>query len=453
MSSLRFGTDGIRGVANTELSPEFALQLGRAAAKVLGGTKVLLGRDTRLSGPLLGHALAAGFMSAGVDVIDLSVVPTPAVAWASAHLGVPAAMISASHNPYADNGIKLFLAGGRKLPDAVEAAIEAEVSRLSGSGWSGLSSVVTGRAHGTSVGTTATPAFDLANGYADALMATLGGRSLNGLTVVLDCANGAASTIGPTVIERLGARVVAMHDAPNGININDNCGSTHPDSLRAAVVREGADVGLAFDGDADRVLAVDHTGAVVDGDQIIAMTAMDLKARRQLAHDTVVVTVMTNLGFKRAMTGAGINVVVTQVGDRYVLDAMESGGFNLGGEQSGHVILADHATTGDGLLTGVTMLDVIARSGRSLRDHAAVVERYPQVLRSVRGVDRSRLDGAERLWAEVAAAEAELGEDGRVNLRLSGTEPVVRVMVEAPTEEAAEALCARLCAMVEAELG
>ena len=459
---LRFGTDGVRGVANTELTPEFALSLGRAAARVLGGSAFVVGRDTRRSGPLLSAAFCAGLMSEGVDVIDLGIVPTPGVAWVSAHLGVPAAMISASHNPYADNGIKLFSAGGRKLPDAVEESIESLLADgLGGHGPNGDGRNDRGddrnggdlNVGGLNVGTSRTAATDLAGGYVNALAASIEGRSLNGLKVVVDCANGAASVIGPAVLTRLGATVIATHDHPNGTNINDGCGSTHPSSLQAAVVAAGADAGLAFDGDADRVLAVDHTGALVDGDQLLAMNAIDLRSRGRLTHDTVVVTVMSNLGFKRAMASAGIDVVVTQVGDRYVLDAMGAGGFILGGEQSGHVIFADHATTGDGLLTGIATLDTIVRTGRPLHDHAALVTRYPQVLRSVRGVDRSRLDGAQRLWAEVAVVEAEFGEDGRVNVRPSGTEPVVRVMVEAPTAAQAEAACARLCEVVGRELG
>ena len=436
--SLRFGTDGVRGVANTELTPEFALSLGRAAARVLGGATFVVGRDTRQSGSMLSAAFGAGLMSEGVEVVDLGVLPTPAVAWASGYLGVPAAMISASHNPFADNGIKLFSAGGRKLPDAVEAEIE---TLLCGP-----------LVPGTAVGPHRLADSGLLAGYADSIVATLEGRTLTGLSVVVDCANGAASTIAAEVLRRLGATVTALHDAPDGTNINDDCGSTHPASLQAAVVALRADAGLAFDGDADRVLAVDHTGALIDGDQLMALNAIDLRDRQLLHGDTVVVTVMSNLGFIRAMRDAEIDVVVTQVGDRYVLDGLEAGGFSLGGEQSGHVIFARHATTGDGLLTGVATLDTVVRSGRSLHDHGRLVTRYPQELRSVSGVDRSRLESAERLWAEVAAVEAEFGKDGRVNVRPSGTEPVVRVMVEAPTIEAAKAACSRLCDVVAREL-
>ena len=442
--SLRFGTDGVRGVANSELTPEIALSLGRAAAKVLGGSRFLVGRDPRRSGPLLLGAFAAGLCSEGVDVVDLGVVPTPCVAWESASMRLPAAMISASHNLFEDNGIKLFSAGGRKLPDDVEARIEAAMA----SGAVGAEPPV-----GVDVGSVHDGRTGAASGYSDGLVDGLDGRRLEGLRVVIDCANGSASHIAPAVLRRLApAQLTVLHASPDGININADCGSTHLGSLQAAVVRHRADVGLGFDGDADRVLAVDHQGEVVDGDQIMAMCALDLRDRGILTNDTVVVTVMSNLGFKQAMAHAGIEVVTTDVGDRYVLDAMEAGGCSLGGEQSGHVIFGDRATTGDGLLSGLSVLDLMVRSQRTLADLASVMTRLPQVLRSVRGVDRAKLATAERLWAEVAAVEAELGESGRVNLRPSGTEPVVRVMVEAPTAAAAEAACARLCSVVEREL-
>ena len=442
--SLRFGTDGVRGVANSELTPEIALSLGRAAAKVLGGSRFLVGRDPRRSGPLLLGAFAAGLCSEGVDVVDLGVVPTPCVAWESASMRLPAAMISASHNLFEDNGIKLFSAGGRKLPDDVEARIEAAMA----SGAVGAEPPV-----GVDVGSVHDGRTGAASGYSDGLVDGLDGRRLEGLRVVIDCANGSASHIAPAVLRRLApAQLTVLHASPDGININADCGSTHLGSLQAAVVRHRADVGLGFDGDADRVLAVDHQGEVVDGDQIMAMCALDLRDRGILTNDTVVVTVMSNLGFKQAMAHAGIEVVTTDVGDRYVLDAMEAGGCSLGGEQSGHVIFGDRATTGDGLLSGLSVLDLMVRSQRTLADLASVMTRLPQVLRSVRGVDRAKLATAERLWAEVAAVEAELGESGRVNLRPSGTEPVVRVMVEAPTAAAAEAACVRLCSVVEREL-
>ncbi len=444
----RFGTDGVRGVANAQLSPEVVLALGRAAARVLGGTRFLVGRDTRRSGPLLFAALSAGLTAEGADVVDLGVLPTPGLAYESATSGLPGAMISASHNPYADNGVKFFSNEGRKLSDAVESSIEAEYRRLLG---------LTAAEHsgsaptGASVGTI-TDGEQARRNYAEAMIASLEGRTLDGLTVVLDCAHGAASVVAPEVVRALGAHVVVLHNQPDGLNINDHCGSTYPQLLQAAVTAHGAHLGLAFDGDADRCLAVDADGQMVDGDQIMAMCAVDLRQRGALAHNTVVVTVMTNLGFKLAMADAGIAVVQTNVGDRYVLEALEQGGFSLGGEQSGHVIFTARATTGDGLLSGLAVMDLMCRSGRTLADLASVMSRLPQVLRNVGGVKRSRLDGARRLWREVELVEAELAGHGRVLLRPSGTEDLVRVMVEAPTAEVAEAATDRLCRMVAVEL-
>ncbi len=444
----RFGTDGVRGVANAELTPEVVLALGRAAARVLGGQRFLVGRDTRRSGPLLFAALSAGLTAEGADVVDLGVLPTPGLAYESATLGLPGAMISASHNPYADNGVKFFSSEGRKLSDAVEASIEAEYRRLLGLTAADHSgSAPTGAAVGV-----ITDGEQARRNYAEAMIASLEGRSLAGRTVVLDCANGAASEVAPEVVRALGAQVMVLHNQPDGLNINDHCGSTYPELLQAAVIAHGAHLGLAFDGDADRCLAVDADGQMVDGDQIMAMCAVDLRERGALVHNTVVVTVMTNLGFKLAMADAGITVVQTKVGDRYVLEALEQGGFSLGGEQSGHVIFAERATTGDGLLSGLAVMDLMCRSGRTLADLASVMSRLPQVLRNVRGVQRSRLDGAQRLWREVELVEAELAGRGRVLLRPSGTEDLVRVMVEAPTAEAAEAATDRLCRMVAVEL-
>ena len=455
--SLRFGTDGVRGVANTQLTAELTLALGRAAARVLVEAatlgkrpSLLVGRDTRLSGPLLSAALIAGLTAEGVDVVDLGVLPTPGVAHASAVGAAPAAMISASHNPFEDNGIKFFSAGGRKLDDDIEKRIELELDRLLG-----LTADAAATDHevpaGAKVGTVrSSVAEQLA--YEEALVGALEGRRLDGLRVVLDCANGASSVVAPDVFRRLGADVTVLHAEPDGVNINAGCGSTHPQSLQAAVVATGADLGFAFDGDADRMLAVDHTGALVDGDQLIAMLALDLRDRGRLAHDTVVVTVMTNLGFKIAMRGAGIEVIETRVGDRYVLEAIEEGGHSLGGEQSGHLIFRDHATTGDGTLSGLLVADLVRRSDRPLAEHGAVMARLPQILRNVRGVDRSRLEHARALWDAVAEEEQALGETGRVLLRPSGTEALVRVMVEAPTQEQADSICERLCQSVEREL-
>ncbi len=444
--TLRFGTDGVRGVANAELTPELVVALGRAAARVLGGGPFLVGRDTRISGPLLQAALSAGLATEGSDVIDLGVLPTPGVAWLSAADARPAAVISASHNPFPDNGVKFFSAGGRKLSDETEAALEAELDRLLAHPaaeprrtGAGLGRLLAGAGHAR---------------YENALAASIGGRSLEGLSVVLDCANGAASQVAPAVLRALGAEVAVLHDAPDGVNINAGCGSTHPEELQRAVVALRADAGLAFDGDADRVLAVDHTGALVDGDQLIAICAVDRRAHGRLAGDAVVVTVMTNLGFRQAMGGEGIRVIETDVGDRYVLEEMERGGWSLGGEQSGHIIFGDMATTGDGVLTGLQVLDAVVRTARPLADLAAVMVRLPQVLRNVPVAARgARVQASEELTMAVKEVTADLGDRGRVLVRPSGTEAVVRVMVEAMTVEEAEAACDRLCDAVRRSLG
>ncbi|HVE45743.1 MAG TPA: phosphoglucosamine mutase [Acidimicrobiales bacterium] len=440
---LRFGTDGVRGVANRDLTPELVLALGRAAARVLGGDRFVVGRDTRLSGPLVQAALSAGLASEGAAVVDLGVVPTPTVAFASAAEACPGAVISASHNPFGDNGVKLFAAGGRKLDDAVEAALEAELDRLLGGVGSALVPA------GAAVGRFEAAGRVVAD-YEDHLAASLEGRGLEGLRVVVDCANGAGSHIAPRVLAALGAEVEALSDAPDGVNINDGCGSTFPAALQRAVVAAGADAGLALDGDADRVLAVDHLGALVDGDQVLALCAVDLRSRGRLRDDTVVATVMANLGFRRAMVAAGVKVEETVVGDRYVLEALEQGGWSLGGEQSGHVIFADLATTGDGILTGLQLLDVVSRSGRRLAElAAAAMDRMPQVLRNVAVPAGNVEDVMARLRPSVEAAEAELGEAGRILVRPSGTEPLVRVMVEAATEELAESTAMRVAAEAE----
>jgi phosphoglucosamine mutase len=387
-------------------------------------------------------AVTAGLVAEGADAVDLGVLPTPGAAWFSAHRGVPAAVVSASHNPFPDNGVKLFAPGGRKLSDEAEGRLEAELDRVLAGDRGTPSGTDLGRVR---VETDPEP-------YVAALAATLEGRRLEGLRLVVDCANGATSEVAPELFRRLCATVDVLSAEPDGRNINDGCGSTHPAALQAAVRRLGAHAGLAFDGDGDRVIAVDHTGAVVDGDQVIAVCALDRRRRGLLADDTVVVTVMTNLGFREAMTEHGIKVVDTAVGDRYVLEALENGGWSLGGEQSGHVIFRDLATTGDGLLTGLQLLDVVARTGRPLADLAAVMTRRPQVLRSVR-VARTGLDGADGLWSEVKAVEDRLGSTGRVLIRASGTEAVLRVMVEAPTEAEAEAACQQLCGAAVRALG
>jgi phosphoglucosamine mutase len=440
--TLRFGTDGIRGVANVQLTPELVLALGRAAARVLGGGRVVVGRDTRRSGPLLEAALVAGLAAEGRSVERLGVLPTPGVAWMAAAEGVAGAMISASHNPFPDNGVKLFGPGGRKVDDDTQARLEAELDRLLAAGPG------PGAASGAAVGGVDDGAAAAAGRYLDALLDSVEGRRLDGLHVVLDCANGAASALAPEAVGRLGATVEVLHARPDGVNINQGCGSNAPDDLRRRVVEVGADLGLACDGDADRVVAVDHAGRLVDGDQLLAMCALDLAARDRLRDGTVVVTVMTNLGFRLAMAERGIRVVETAVGDRHVLVALEDGGWSLGGEQSGHVIFRDLATTGDGTLTGLQVLDLVQRSGRPLADLAAeAMTRLPQVLVNVT-VPRRRPDVVEAVAGEIGAVEAGLGERGRVLVRPSGTEPVVRVMVEAPTAEAAAAGARRLAAAV-----
>ncbi len=461
--TLRFGTDGVRGVAGSELTPELVLALGRAAGRIVAGdgTVWYLGRDTRRSGPMLGAALAAGLTAEGADVVDVGVVPTPAVAAIAAARQAPAAMISASHNPYADNGIKLFGPGGRKLDDDTEARVEAELVRLversdpGPAGSRGSRSEGVQAREGTGVGVlSADP--QVRSWYRDRIMDVgLGGRRLDGIRVAVDCANGAASDLAPAVLAATGADVVAvLGDEPDGRNINAACGSTDPSKLSAAVVAEGADVGLAFDGDADRLIAVDSTGRVIDGDRLLAIFAADLRHRGRLRGDTVVVTVMSNLGFHQAMAAEGISVHQTGVGDRLVLAALEDGNWSLGGEQSGHIIFADLATTGDGILAGVALLDALCREKRTLEEWAGgIMDRVPQVLRNVTVSDRAGLESARSVWDAVAAESDDLAGSGRVLLRPSGTEPVVRVMVEAPTEHLAAAAVDRLEQALVAALG
>jgi phosphoglucosamine mutase len=440
-SSLSFGTDGVRGVANIELTPELVLALGRAAAQVLGTGPWLVGRDTRASGPMLHAALAAGLAAEGASVIDVGVLPTPAVASACASASLPGAMISASHNPFADNGVKLFAAGGRKLSDEVESRIEALLHRPPSSAL-----------EGAAVGRLSADVEGALTAYEDRVVEALEGRTLDGLRVVLDCANGSASTVAGDIFRRAGADVTVLHAEPDGTNINDACGSTHPASLQAAV-RDGA-IGLAFDGDADRVLAVAEDGSLVDGDQILALMATDLRSRGRLHGDAVVVTVMSNLGFRLAMEAAGIEVVETKVGDRYVLEALAEGGYSVGGEQSGHIIFTALASTGDGVLTGLLLADLVHRSGRPLHELAGeVMEKLPQVLLNVRVPDPKRVAEDANVSAAVRGVEARLGAKGRVLLRPSGTEPLVRVMVEAPTHDEAQAAAEELVEVVGRELG
>jgi phosphoglucosamine mutase len=442
-----FGTDGVRGLANREVTAELALDLSVAAAHILGERgefaghrpRALIGRDPRASGEFLEAAVAAGLASAGVDVVRLGVLPTPAVAYLTialrADFGV---MLSASHNPAPDNGIKFFARGGLKLDDEVEDAIEARI----GEPWQ--------RPVGAGIGRIT----DLPDGverYVDYLVGTAPNR-LDGLKVVLDTAHGAASAAPPAALRRLGAEVITIGDAPDGLNINDGCGSTHLEQLSAAVVEHGAELGVAHDGDADRILAVDAAGRVVDGDQIMAILALSLRERGALAADTVVATVMANLGFKIAMERAGLRVVETAVGDRYVLEAMRQGGYVLGGEQSGHIIMQEHATTGDGVLAGLHLLARVAESGKPLGELADVMRKLPQVMVNVQGVDKSRVGSSLEVAEAVTAAETELGATGRVLLRPSGTEPLVRVMVEAESQEQADTIAHRLADVVSSAL-
>ncbi|CCH90256.1 Phosphoglucosamine mutase [Modestobacter italicus] len=442
-----FGTDGVRGLANADLTPELALAVARAAASVLAdrdGTSrpvAVVGRDPRASGEMLEAAVVAGLASAGAEVLRAGVLPTPAIAHLTgrteADLGV---MISASHNPMPDNGIKLFSRGGHKLPDAVEAAIEQRIA-----GREGIDHRPTGAAIGR--------VRDLdgaAEDYTAHVLSALR-EPLRGLRVVVDCAHGAASRAAPEVYRRAGAQVHVIGGEPDGWNINDGIGSTHLGPLKEAVARYGADIGIAHDGDADRCLAVTAQGDVVDGDAILAICALALHESGNLTDDTVVATVMSNLGFHHTMRQAGIAVQTTAVGDRYVLEALHARGLSLGGEQSGHLVFLDWATTGDGLLTGLALLSRMSATGASLAELASVVHRLPQTLVNVPVTDRLAVAASDEVARAVNDVEAELGDTGRVLLRPSGTEQLVRVMVEAPTQEQADAVAARLAEVVAAE--
>ncbi|MFD4786987.1 phosphoglucosamine mutase [Streptomyces sp. NPDC058459] len=448
-----FGTDGVRGVANADLTAEMALGLSVAAAHVLAeaGTfeghrpTAVVGRDPRASGEFLEAAVVAGLASAGVDVLRVGVLPTPAVAHLTGVLGADlGVMLSASHNAMPDNGIKFFARGGHKLADELEGRIEAVYeSHRHGEPWERPTGAGVGRVRDHETG------FET---YVTHLLSVLPNR-LDGLKIVLDEAHGAAAGVSPEAFTRAGATIVTIGAEPDGLNINDGCGSTHLGLLKAAVLEHGADLGIAHDGDADRCLAVDHTGEEVDGDQILAVLALAMRERSALSADTVVATVMSNLGFKLAMERAGIRLVQTAVGDRYVLEEMKEHGYTLGGEQSGHVIILDHATTGDGTLTGLLLAARVAETGRALRELASVMDRLPQVLVNVPDVDRSRVRTSADLAAAVGEAERELGQTGRVLLRPSGTEPLVRVMVEAADIDQARTVAGRLADAVKSALG
>jgi phosphoglucosamine mutase len=438
-----FGTDGVRGVANVDLTAELAVDLAVAAAHVLADLgefaghrpKAIVGQDSRASGEFLEAAVCSGLASAGIDVYRVGVLPTPAIAYLVASTGADlGVMISASHNPMPDNGIKFFARGGGKLDDALEAKIEARL----GEPWD--------RPTGKEVGRIIVDEAARET-YLKHLLSTIE-TNFSGLKVVVDCANGAASFVAPEMLKRAGAEVVAISASPNGLNINDNCGSTHLESLIATVKKEKADIGIAHDGDADRVLAVDHEGNVVDGDYILGI----LSSHTDLPTKTVVGTVMTNLGLIRALETAGISFVATPVGDRYVLEEMVAGGHTLGGEQSGHIIMRKYANTGDGLLTALHLISQMAQSGKSLKELASFMVRYPQLLINVSGVAKDKLAENQRIKTAVQEAETKLGSKGRVLLRKSGTEPLVRVMIEAEDAVLAQELAESLAALVKSEL-
>ncbi|MEX3517671.1 phosphoglucosamine mutase [Corynebacterium camporealensis] len=442
-----FGTDGVRGLANKKLTPILALRLGQAAAQVLTSQResyerrplAIIGRDPRVSGEMLDAAIASGLSSRGVDVLRVGVLPTPAIAFLTddygADLGV---MISASHNPMPDNGIKFFSAGGRKLPDTVEDEIQAAMEELTEDGPTG-----------TKLGRIISEAPDGRERYLKHLAEAVT-ADLSGIKVVVDAANGAASKVAPGAYEAAGAEVIAIHHKPNAFNINEDCGSTHIEKTQEAVVEHGADLGLAHDGDADRCLAVDAEGNVVDGDQIMAILAVAMKEESDLRFNTLVVTVMSNLGLKLAMDEQGIDVRVTGVGDRYVLEELNRGDFSLGGEQSGHIVLPDDCTTGDGTLTGLSLMARMAKSGKSLKELASVMTVLPQVLINVPVSDKSIIMDSDEVKNGIQEAEAELGDTGRVLLRPSGTEELFRVMVEAASEEQARKVAGKLAAIVAA---
>ena len=443
-----FGTDGIRGLANGEsLTAEIALDVAVAAAHIMVESSsnqgkrpfAIVGQDSRASGEFLEAAVTAGLASAGVDVVRVGVLPTPAIAFLVAETGADlGVMISASHNPMPDNGIKLFSRGGGKLDDAIEAAIEKRM----GEPWV--------RPTGRNVGRIT---FDdtAETRYANHLLASVS-IPLAGLKIVVDCANGAASHVAPRTYEKAGATVIAIHHQPDGWNINENCGSTHLEDLQARVIAEKADFGIAHDGDADRCLAVDAHGEIVDGDAIMTILARGFKERGALRANTIVTTVMSNLGFIKAMKDAGIEVVTTTVGDRYVLEEMLKNDFSLGGEQSGHLIMREFAGTGDGILTALQLAQEVRRTGKSLADLAAAMQRFPQVLINVSNVAKEKLAQSSKIAAAVKEAEATLGDSGRVLLRASGTEPLIRVMVEAASDNLAQEIAASLATVVKAEL-
>ncbi len=442
-----FGTDGVRGLANRDLTAELAVDLSIAAAHILGELgafkghrpKAIVGQDSRASGEFLEAAVVAGLASAGVDVYRVGVLPTPAIAFLTAEVGADlGVMISASHNPMPDNGIKFFAKGGGKLDDALEAAIEKRMGEM----WE--------RPTGKDVGRVITDD-SAAERYLFHLLNTLS-INLAGLKIVVDCANGASSRVGPKAYTRAGAEVIAISHEPNGWNINENCGSTHLENLKAKVKEVGADLGIAHDGDADRCLAVDSEGNEIDGDFIMAILAADWQSRGLLKNETVVGTVMSNLGFMKAMDELCINVETTAVGDRYVLEKMLANDHSLGGEQSGHIIMRHYANTGDGILTALHLMQAVKSSGKSLKELSNVMKRFPQVLINVKDVKKEKLSESAKITEQIASKESELGGAGRILVRPSGTESLVRVMVEAQSTEIAQKLAEEIAALVRSEL-
>lgn len=441
-----FGTDGVRGVANQELTPELAYKIGRCGGYVLTGQakqpKVVIGRDTRISGPMLEAALVAGLLSIGADVIRLGVVSTPAVAYLTRKLGADAGvMISASHNPVQDNGIKFFGGDGFKLLDdkelEIERLLDAESDELP-------------RPVGGDLGALMDDA-DLKWQYAEFLKTTVA-SSFAGLKIVLDCAHGAAYELAPRVFRELGAEVITIGAEPNGRNINDNCGSTHPEALRAEVLKQKADIGLSFDGDADRLIAVDETGEEVDGDFVLTICGDALNKQGKLNHGTIVTTVMSNLGFFKAARELGLNTAQTAVGDRYVMEEMRKGGYNLGGEQSGHIIFLDYSTSGDGILSGLQLADTVVRSGKKLSELRKLMRQFPQVLINVRVADKSTWKQNVAIGEAIRVVEEELGDNGRVLVRPSGTESLIRVMAEGPEKDQVERCVRSIADIIEREL-
>ena len=444
-----FGTDGVRGEANLELTPELAYRLGRAATLFFGEDTqqpvILIGRDTRISGQMFEAALAAGICSAGGKAVATGVIPTPAIAYLAKKMQAQAGIvISASHNPFYDNGIKFFGGDGYKLPDEVEDQLEALVHSIA-------KDDQLYRASGAEVGTVEYR-HDLVKEYIDFVTATTNER-FEGMKVVLDCANGAAYEAMPTILRRLGAEVVVLHNKPNGKNINDHCGSTHLDVIQQAVVEHHADLGIAHDGDADRCLCVDEKGDIIDGDRILVMCAVEMMKSGTLKGNTVVSTVMANIGFHQAIKEAGGRVEVTAVGDRYVLENMLANGYNLGGEQSGHVIFSEFSTTGDGLITGLQVLSSVKRSGKKASALSSLMKSYPQLLVNMRVATKDGWEENEAIAQSIAEGNQELGDSGRILVRASGTEPLIRVMAEGPDQQQLDVICHRIAAVVKKEQG